>query len=185
MFILSQKKKNFCLQALVVSDGILKHSPAATTLFYNSLISFLFTYLFFTCIVKTPSSCEESFFICSAKTWASSRIEKSVSAPQDPQADRAEQMKTRRHNEPRWRALLLREAALALGVKAPDLSAVRLAMTVGGSQAGGTRRVEWWRKNTNFKGTSFTTSLRRVRPSSGARLQHFQQLWHVLFLFFL
>lgn len=39
-------------------------------------------------MVKTPSSCVDSFLICTAKTWASSMIEKSVSAPQIPQQKR-------------------------------------------------------------------------------------------------
>lgn len=130
----------------------------------------LLLFCFLTCIVKTPSSWEESFFICSAKTWASSRMENSVSAPQNPRAERAKQIRTK---PPRRRSALSRKAALGVGAR--GLSPVRLAMMVGGSQARGRRRVR--QQNTNFKGTSVTTSQRRVRElrTSGTRLQHFQR----------
>lgn len=95
-----------------------------------------------TCIVKTPSSCEDSFFICSAKTCASSRMENSVSALQYPQ-ERAEQIKARRHEKatetPRRGKRLSRKAARVLGVRA---SAVRLAMMAGGLQRW-TKRCVW------------------------------------------
>lgn len=112
----------------------------------------------FTCIVKTPSSWEDSFFIWSAKTCASSRMENSVSAPQYPQ-ERAEQIKTKlqeKANKPRWkRRCLSRKAAREFGVKTRGLSLVRLAMMAVGLQAGETRSLSWWRKKKNFKGNYF------------------------------
>lgn len=95
--------------------------------------------LTFTCMVKTPSSWEDSFFIWSAKTCASSRMENSVSALQYPQ-ERAEQSKKKLHekaHKPAWnRRCLSRKAARVHGVKSRGFSCVRLAMMAVGLQAG-------------------------------------------------
>lgn len=85
----------------------------------------------FTCIVNTPSSWEDSFFICSAKTCASSRMENSVSAAQYPQ-ESAEQINTKlQEKAPEKRRCLCRKAARVLGVKGRRSSPVRRAMMAG------------------------------------------------------
>lgn len=84
-----------------------------------------------TCMVKTPSSWEDSFFICSARTWASSRIENSLSASLHPQ-DRAKHASTkaqeRASEPPREPRSWSRQAPRPLGVQHGGFPAVRLAM---------------------------------------------------------
>lgn len=107
------------------------------------------SYSTLTCIVNTPSSWEDSFFIWSARTCASSRMENSLSAPQYPQ-ERAEHSRTKlqeKANKPRWnRVSLTRKAARLLGVKSRGFSPVRLAMMAVRLQAGETRSLNWRRK---------------------------------------
>jgi len=86
-----------------------------------------------TCIVRTPSSWDDSVFIWSARTRASSRMENSVSAPQYPQK-RAEQTSARLQEKannppPPWnRRCLSQRAARVFGVEPRGESPVRLAM---------------------------------------------------------
>lgn len=116
----------------------------------------------FTCIVKTPSSWEDSFFICSDKTCASSRIENSESAPQYPQErTRQSESKLLTASEPRPQPRCFsRKAAREVRVKRRDFSTVRHAMMEVG--AGGTRSLSWWRNTQEPQGTTFTTLQRNV-----------------------
>lgn len=98
----------------------------------------------FTCMVKTPSSCEDNFFIWSAKTCASSRMENSVSAPQYPHKEKAEHIKRtlrkKTTNEPRWKSTLPhRKAARVLGMETARFPAVLFSMVPTGAflQPGG------------------------------------------------
>lgn len=90
-------------------------------------------------MVKTPSSWEDSFFICSDRTCASSRMENSVSASQYPQ-ERHEQINTKLQqtaNNPRGAPSSgSRTAARGVGLKPGDVSVVRRAMMAEGLQPG-------------------------------------------------
>ena len=135
----------------------------------------------FTCMVKTPSSWEDSFFIWSARTCASSRMENSVSAPQYPQESaahiRTKLRAKKAEKPPRTRPCVSPRAARVFGVKGGGLSPGRLAMMAVGLQAGGTRSLSWWRKGKEkmkkLQGeTTFTTLQLGVRVPllSGASL---------------
>lgn len=90
---------------------------------------------FVTCMLKTPSSCEDSFFICTAKTCASSKIENSVSAPQTPQhrSDKtATKLKETAMKLYQWSLDCLLQFVYGMCVKITDPSPrTRLAMMAG------------------------------------------------------
>lgn len=118
----------------VTRAEVICFAPKHIQRFFKQLDVFYLFYLI-TCIVKTPSSWEDSFFICSAKTCASSRMENSVSAPQYP-LERAKQINTKLREKamkpPREPMCLSRKAARAFGLKNRGFSADRLAMMVEG-----------------------------------------------------
>lgn len=149
--------RRFCLRQLGIFEPATAPSGKCVT---ESTSKETFPVSSCTCIVKTPSSWEDSFFIWSAKTCASSKIENSVSASQYPQ-ESAEQIKARLHdnaNKPPWTwRCLSRKVARALAVKAADLSPVRIAMTAVGPQAGETPSLSWWRQTKTSRQTTSTT----------------------------
>ena len=82
-------------------------------------------------MVKTPSSCEDSFFIWSAKTCASSMIENSASALQYPQqitaiiATTLHQIAMKSRWSPKW---LFRKSVQVVNLTSRGLYTSRLAM---------------------------------------------------------